>query len=115
MFNCQNRGCVAGCFQQVRGSVRCLGGEVEAVVVVGAEGRVALGALPLARLVARAQAVPAEHVEALRQHRVLAFHLIHQIKYNFTEIINAKFKISLIYLKNGEMDLYEFWHIWITV
>lgn len=52
-----------------------LGGEVEAVVVVGAEGRVALGAFALARLVARAQAVPAEHVEALGQHRVLAFHL----------------------------------------
>lgn len=45
------------------------------MVVVGAEGGVALGALALARLVARAQAVPAEHVEALRQHRVLALHL----------------------------------------
>lgn len=54
---------------------RRLGGQVEAVVVVGPEGRVALGALALARLVARAQAVPAEHVEALRQYGVFALHL----------------------------------------
>lgn len=45
------------------------------MVVVGPEGSVALGALPLARLVARAEAVPAEHVEAFRQHRIFTFHL----------------------------------------
>lgn len=36
------------------------------MVVVGSEGRVALGALALAGLVASAEAVPAEHVETLR-------------------------------------------------
>ena len=45
---------------------RCLGGQVQSVVVVGPEGGVALGTLALSRLVARAQAVPAEHVETLR-------------------------------------------------
>lgn len=52
-----------------------LGRQVQAVVVVGPEGGVALGTLPLARLVARAQTVPAEHVETLRQHRVFALYL----------------------------------------
>lgn len=45
------------------------------MVVVGAERRVTLGTLALPRLVARAQAIPAEYVETLRQYRVLAFHL----------------------------------------
>lgn len=36
------------------------------MVVVGAEGRVAFRTLALTRLVPRAQAVPAEHVEAFR-------------------------------------------------
>lgn len=74
-----------------------LGGQVEAVVVVGPEGRVALGALALARLVARAQAVPAEHVEALRQHGVLALHLqpsTHNYYYLY-DLIDARDFISL--------------------
>lgn len=52
-----------------------LRGQVQSVVVVGAERRVALGTLALARLVARAQTVPAEHVETFREYCVLAFHL----------------------------------------
>ena len=52
-----------------------LSGQVEPVVVAGPEGRVALGALPLAGLVARAEAVVAEAVEALREHGVLALDL----------------------------------------
>lgn len=43
-----------------------LGGQVQAVVVVGSERRVALGAFALAGLVARAQTIPAEHVETFR-------------------------------------------------
>ena len=45
------------------------------MVVAGPEGRVALGALPLAGLVASAEAVVAEAVEALRKHGVLALDL----------------------------------------
>lgn len=52
-----------------------LGGQVQAVVVISPEGGVALGTLALPGLVARLQAVPAEHVEALGQHGVLALHL----------------------------------------
>jgi len=44
------------------------------VVVVGTEGGVALGALALPRLVTRAQAAEAEHVETLGEHGVLALH-----------------------------------------
>lgn len=47
------------------------------MVVVRAESGVALGTLALARLVARAQTVPAEHVEAFREHRVFALDLEH--------------------------------------
>ena len=50
-------------------------GEIEAVVVVGSEGSIALGALALPRLVASAQAIEAEHVETFRQHGVLLLHL----------------------------------------
>lgn len=39
--------------------------------VVRSERRVALGALPLTRVVARLDALEAEDVEALSQHRVL--------------------------------------------
>lgn len=45
--------------------------DVDAVEVVGAEGRVALGALPLAGLVAAAHTLEAEHVEALGEHGIL--------------------------------------------
>lgn len=45
----------------------CALGEVNAVVVVGPEGGVALGALAVACFVARLQAVEAENVETLRQ------------------------------------------------
>ena len=43
--------------------------------VVGAEAGVALGTLALPRLVARAQTLQTEDVEALDQHRVLAVDL----------------------------------------
>ena len=46
-------------------------GDVDAVEVVGAEGRVALGALPLPGVVARLDALEAEDVEALGQDGVL--------------------------------------------
>lgn len=49
-------------------------GEVEPVVVVGAEGGVALGAFALTRLVPGLETVVAEDVEALDEHRVLAFY-----------------------------------------
>ena len=49
--------------------------EVQPVKVIGTEGLVALGALPLARLVPRLQAVVAEDVEALVQHGVLPLRL----------------------------------------
>lgn len=45
--------------------------DVNAVEVVGSESGVALGALPLTRVVARLDALEAENVEALGQHRVL--------------------------------------------
>lgn len=45
--------------------------DVDAVEVVGAESRVALGALPLAGLVAATHALEAEHVEALGEDGVL--------------------------------------------
>lgn len=44
---------------------------VNAVEVVGSEGGVAFGALPLARVVARLDALEAEDVEALGQYSVL--------------------------------------------
>lgn len=45
--------------------------DVDAVEVVGAEGGVALGTLPLTCVVARLHALEAEDVEALGQHSVL--------------------------------------------
>lgn len=45
--------------------------DVDAVEVVGAEGGVALGALPLARVVARLYTLEAEDVETLGQDGVL--------------------------------------------
>lgn len=45
--------------------------DVDAVEIVGAEGGVALRALPLARIVTRLHALEAEDVEALCQHGVL--------------------------------------------
>lgn len=45
--------------------------DVNAVEVVGPERGVALGALPLTCVVARLDALEAEHVEALGQHGVL--------------------------------------------
>ena len=45
--------------------------DVDAVEVVGPEGGVALGALPLPGVVAALDALEAEDVEALGQHRVL--------------------------------------------
>lgn len=45
--------------------------DVDAVEVVCSEGGVALGALPLARVVARLDALEAEDVVALGQHGVL--------------------------------------------
>lgn len=45
--------------------------DVNAVEVVGSESGVALGALPLTCVVARLDALEAEHVEALGQHGVL--------------------------------------------
>lgn len=45
--------------------------DVNAVEVVGSESGVALGALPLTRVVPRLDALEAENVEALGQHRVL--------------------------------------------
>jgi len=49
--------------------------QVQSVVVIGAEGAVALWTLSLSRLVTRTQAVPAKHVEALCEHSIFAFHL----------------------------------------
>lgn len=46
-------------------------GDVDAVEVVGTEGTVALGALPLSGVVARLQTLVAEHVEALGEHCLL--------------------------------------------
>lgn len=43
--------------------------------VVGAEGTVALGALPLAGVVAHLEALVAEDVEALGEHRLLVPHV----------------------------------------
>lgn len=45
--------------------------DINAVEVVGAEGSIALGTLPLTCVVARLHALKAEHVEALGQHSVL--------------------------------------------
>lgn len=45
--------------------------DVDAMEVVGPEGRVAFGALPLACVVARLNALEAEDVEALCQHSIL--------------------------------------------
>lgn len=45
--------------------------DVNAVEVVGSESGVALGALPLTRVVPRLDALKAENVEALGQHCVL--------------------------------------------
>lgn len=45
--------------------------DVNAVEVVGSESGVALGALPLTCVVARLDALEAENVETLGQHRVL--------------------------------------------
>lgn len=45
--------------------------DVDAVEVVGAESRVALGALPLAGIVAATHALEAEHVEALGEDGIL--------------------------------------------
>lgn len=50
-------------------------GDVYAVKVVGSEGAVALGALPLAGVVAHLEAFVAEHVEALGEHRLLVSHV----------------------------------------
>ena len=46
-------------------------GEVNPMVVIEAKGGVALGTLPLPRLIACPNAVIAEDMEALCQHRVL--------------------------------------------
>lgn len=43
--------------------------------VVRSEGAVALGALPLAGVVAHLEAFVAEHVEALGEHRLLVSHV----------------------------------------
>lgn len=59
------------------GSVCCLRpllgglGDVDAVEVVGAEGTVALGALPLSGVVTHLETLVAEHVETLGEHRLL--------------------------------------------
>lgn len=62
-------------FGSVCGFVCCLPdwplGDVDAVEVVGPEASVALGALPLPGVVARLQALVAEHVETLGEHRLL--------------------------------------------
>lgn len=50
-------------------------GDVDAVKVVGAEGTVALGALPLPGVVAHLQTLVAEHVETLGEHRLLVSHV----------------------------------------
>lgn len=55
---------------QSHGAIRLLA-DVYAVEVIGPEGGVALGALPLARVVSRFHALEAEDVEALGQHGVL--------------------------------------------
>lgn len=49
----------------------CLLADVNAVEVVGAEGSIALGTLPLTRVIARLYALEAKDVEALGQHSVL--------------------------------------------
>lgn len=46
-------------------------GDVDAVKVVGSEGTVALGALPLSGVVTHLQTFVAEYVEALGEHRLL--------------------------------------------
>lgn len=46
-------------------------GDVDAVEVVGAEGTVALGALPLSGVVTHLETFVAEHVETLGEHRLL--------------------------------------------
>lgn len=45
------------------------------MVIVGSESAIALRTLPLSCLITRAQTVPAEYVEALGEHSVLALHL----------------------------------------
>lgn len=56
----------------LRGACVCVAlADVNAVEVVGSESGVALGALPLTCVVARLDALKAENVEALGQHRVL--------------------------------------------
>lgn len=54
----------------VQAAACCLG-DVDAVEVVGAEGTVALGALPLSGVVAHLQTLVAEDVETLGEHRLL--------------------------------------------
>lgn len=49
----------------------CELGDVDAVKVVGSEGTVALGALPLSGVVAHLQTFVAEYVETLGEHRLL--------------------------------------------
>lgn len=61
--------------QQRRRRRRASSGDVDAVKVVGAEGTVALGALPLAGVVAHLEALVAEDVEALGEHRLLVPHV----------------------------------------
>ena len=46
-------------------------GDVDAVEVVGPEGTVTFGALPLSGVVARLQTLVAEHAEALGEHCLL--------------------------------------------
>lgn len=55
------------CFLPLLGEL----GDVDAVEVVGAEGTVALGALPLPGVVTHLQTFVAEHVETLGEHRLL--------------------------------------------
>lgn len=49
----------------------CKLGDVDAMKVVGSEGTVALGALPLSGVVTHLQTFVAEHVETLGEHRLL--------------------------------------------
>lgn len=69
------RPAILGLINTVIKVTRRLGGEIQAVVVVSAESGVTLRTLPLSCLVARAQTVPAENVEALCEDSVFAFHL----------------------------------------
>lgn len=60
---------------QCHSSASFASGDVDAVEVVGAESTVAFGALPLAGVVAHLEALVAEDVEALGEHRLLVAHV----------------------------------------